>query len=40
MSDELLNLAKMGFSGDDIERIVENGLAERPAPWRASPATQ
>jgi adenosine deaminase len=34
VSDELLNLVKMGFSADDIEQVVRNGLAEIPGPHR------
>ncbi len=30
VSDEILNLARMGFSAEDIARIVENGLQEIP----------
>ena len=30
VSDELFNLAKMGFSADEIAQIVHNGLSERP----------
>jgi len=31
VSDELLNLARMGFAPDEIVQIVENGLDELPA---------
>ena len=30
VSDELLNLAKIGFSADEIAQILDNGLAEIP----------
>src|SRR5262249_6255221 len=29
-SDELLTLSRMGFSADEIEQVIQNGLAEIP----------
>lgn len=31
VSDELLRLAQMGFSADEIVQVVENGLAQQPS---------
>ena len=35
-SDELLTLSRMGFSADEIEQVIQNGLAEIPGTTRTT----